>query len=518
VIASYTAGRLASSGLDAIEAHLDVCSPCARVVIEALAGDREVPAAPPRRGPHIFQPGQLIAGRYEIVNFLGAGGMGEVYEANDRELGDRLALKTVSAAVALDTRAVARFRAEAQLARRVTHRNVCRIFDIGVHMERGAQPDMDVATPFLTMELIRGRSLSDHIRDGQSFGLAEALGVIRQIAQGLEAAHEAGVLHRDLKSDNVLLVPSSSPETVRAVITDFGLAAAMTAETDSSTGTSATWYGTRPYLAPERLAGAPARVTSDIYALGVMMYEVATGRLAIARRVAAGVGDLSRAAPLRPIIDRCMATDPKARFASASELVAALAQTTGAATTAVAAPAGHTGPGLFGRAPRRVFWILSATVAAAFAAFPYVRSARSHSQTPRSSVVGGPSVREAAGPATPEGPGVAMRAPASAPERPQVRRTQHSVPARRRVPPVGDLLVAAEKQLRLGQIEAACVTGRDVAARAPERPEAWELLGRCYMRLGDPEQARACYRRYLELAPQGEDAVFVRAIIGDGSP
>jgi Flp pilus assembly protein TadD len=104
------------------------------------------------------------------------------------------------------------------------------------------------------------------------------------------------------------------------------------------------------------------------------------------------------------------------------------------------------------------------------------------------------------------------------PERAQVHRAPRDLPVRRRVSPADSLLAPAEKQLRLGETEQACLTGRQVAERTPKLPEVWEFLGRCYMRMGDPVQARSSYRRYLELAPQGENVLFIRAIVDDGAP
>ena len=281
VIASYVGGQPLEGSLDALETHLDACSACARVVIETLGAQRIGSSEPERARPRIFQAGQLIAGRYEVIAFLGAGGMGEVYEAQDRELGEQVALKTVGAAIARDPAAVARAKAEAQLARKVTHRNVCRVFDLGIDVDTGSGDGAPSSTPFLTMELIRGRALSDYIRTGEPFSSDDVIEIARAIARGLEAAHEAGVLHRDLKCDNVLLAPRS-PSGFRPVITDFGLAAAAT----STAALGRKWpsmtpplYGTRPYVAPERLAGAADTSATDIYSLGVVMFELATGAL-----------------------------------------------------------------------------------------------------------------------------------------------------------------------------------------------------------------------------------------------
>src|SRR5690348_12410338 len=165
----------------------------------------------------VFAPGQCLAGRFEILKGLGRGGMGEVYEAFDRVLGENIAIKTVRFDLCFEPEIVERFKREVQRSRHVTHPNVCRVYDLFNFTGADA---LDV--PFMTMELIEGTTLYD--RGSESNGLPEyeAMDIALQLCRGLHAAHEAGIIHRDFKSGNVLL--STQDDTTRAVITDFGLA------------------------------------------------------------------------------------------------------------------------------------------------------------------------------------------------------------------------------------------------------------------------------------------------------
>ena len=218
----------------------------------------------PRAKPVRFAQGDLIAGRYRIVRFIAQGGMGEVYEAEDVTLGERIALKTVSAERVGDARADEYFRRELLLARRVTHPNVCRLFDVGVHGE----------TRFLTMELLLGQTLAQRIKNGGRFLPDEALPIVRQMSAALGAAHAVGVVHRDFKSHNVII------DEKRAVVTDFGLARAMAGETKGhSLSDSGSLAGTPHYMAPEQVEGGTVGPPADIYALGVVMFEMMTGAL-----------------------------------------------------------------------------------------------------------------------------------------------------------------------------------------------------------------------------------------------
>lgn len=223
---------------------------------------------------------EVLAGRYRIVKFLAQGGMGEVYEAIDLELHDRIALKTINARSTSSGPAIERFKREIHLARKVTHPNVCRIFDLGQHQPRGTTKRGDPLPPvvFLTMELLEGETLSRRLRRNGRMTTDQAFPVARQIADALEAAHGAGIVHRDLKSENVFLVPRPG-ESTRVVVTDFGVARGTSDDQFSSLVTGAGIVGTPAYMAPEQVEGGEITPAADIYAFGVVLYEMVTGRL-----------------------------------------------------------------------------------------------------------------------------------------------------------------------------------------------------------------------------------------------
>ena len=221
-----------------------------------------------------FGAEELVADRWRIIRLIDRGGMGEVYEAEDLELGERVALKTVRPLLAGRLQAIERFKRETALARKVTHPNVCRIFDIGVHRRPGGADLF-----FLTMELLTGETLAQRLRRDGRLSETEALPLARQLGAALEAAHAAGVVHRDLKSSNVLLVQGESGP--RAVVTDFGLACSgplgegiETAESENTP-----LVGTPDYMAPEQVEGGPVTAAADLFALGVVLYEIVTGTL-----------------------------------------------------------------------------------------------------------------------------------------------------------------------------------------------------------------------------------------------
>jgi eukaryotic-like serine/threonine-protein kinase len=199
---------------------------------------------------------ELVAGRYRIVRWLGGGGMGRVYEALDTELDERVALKVLKAGLTED--ALERFRREVKLTRRIQHTNVARMFDIGEH--KGEK--------FLTMELVEGEPLTKQIGEPMAWTRLAAVG--KQICAGLAAAHATGVVHRDLKPDNVMIETG----TERVVITDFGIARGGDDPAVTQVGAI---VGTPRYMAPEQLAGREVDGRADLFSLGVMLFELATG-------------------------------------------------------------------------------------------------------------------------------------------------------------------------------------------------------------------------------------------------
>jgi serine/threonine protein kinase len=265
-----------------------------------------------------FLPGRLIAGRYRIIALLGKGGMGEVYRADDLTLGQGVALKFLPDQAASDEAMLERFRNEVRIARRVSHPNVCRVYDVG---------DVEGQT-FFTMEYVDGEDLASLLRRIGRLPPDKALEIARQLCAGLAAAHSKGVLHRDLKPANIMLDGRG-----QVVITDFGLAGVA----DDIRGAEVS-SGTPAYMAPEQIAGKEVSMRSDIYALGLVLYEVFTGKRAFAEKpVVGGRHALADRTPSRPssvvkdldpivekVILRCLETEPSGRPANALAVAAAL--------------------------------------------------------------------------------------------------------------------------------------------------------------------------------------------------
>ncbi|MDQ1471115.1 MAG: eukaryotic-like serine/threonine-protein kinase [Bryobacterales bacterium] len=243
-----------------------------------------------------FMPGELLADRFRLIRFINKGGMGEVYEAEDLELHERVALKTLRPDVHTTEGTLRRFKQEIQLSRKITHPNVCRVFDIAIHddLNRG----MRVRYLILVMELLDGENLSERLARKGPMGTQEALPIIEQIVHALGAAHEAGIIHRDFKSANVMLTRVPCSGEVRAVVTDFGLAQSVEGDDISLYG-STVQFGTPAYMAPEQLEGGKTTTAADIYALGVVMYEMVTGKQVFTgtNALAAGIKKLTQNAP-----------------------------------------------------------------------------------------------------------------------------------------------------------------------------------------------------------------------------
>jgi tetratricopeptide (TPR) repeat protein len=291
------------------------------------------------RGSPTLPPGAVLGGRFEIASFLGEGSMGEAYEAIDRELGDRVAVKVLRPEISRDEEALQRFKREVQLARRVTHPQVCRVFELFFAAAATARPgEAPGATrAFVTMELLRGETLAQRLERQGQLAPEEALPIAVQMAGALTAAHAAGVVHRDFKSANVMLVPApSSPAGQRAVITDFGLAYSGGEAQMTATGTL---IGSPAYMAPEQVLGREVTPAADVYALGVVLFEMLTGRLPFEADTAIGTA-LKRlhqpppalSAYLPQVDERwetairgCLALEPEDRFARPSMVADALA-------------------------------------------------------------------------------------------------------------------------------------------------------------------------------------------------
>jgi len=278
-----------------------------------------VATSPSAAGTSRFAPGSIIAGRYRLVALLGRGGMGEVYRAEDLTLDQPVALKFLPEGVGTDPDKLAQFHNELRTARQVSHKNVVRLYDLG---EAGGRR-------FLTMEYVDGEDLASLLRRIGRIPQDKAIELARQLCAGVAAAHERGVLHRDLKPANVMI---DGEGNVR--ITDFGIATSGMAGTEMS----GAFAGTPQYMAPEQLNGQPASVRTDLYAFGLVLFEIFTGRRAYDAKT---LGDLKQlhdtgsvttpssvVRDLDPAVERvilrCLDKDPQKRPGSALAVAAAL--------------------------------------------------------------------------------------------------------------------------------------------------------------------------------------------------
>ena len=301
-----------------------------------------------------FVPGAILLQRYRIVGLLGKGGMGEVYRADDLKLGQAVALKFLPDHLLSDGAALARFHREVRVARQVSHKNVCRVYDIGETDGRA----------FLSMEYIKGEELSSLLRRIGSLPIDKSIQLARQICAGLNAAHDVGVLHRDLKPANVMIDGDGN-----ARILDFGLAGLSEEFSEHELAA-----GTPGYMAPEQLEGREQTVKTDIYSLGLVLYELFTSKKAFEARTIGELIEMRRnnTTPtsltslvkdidplIERVIERCLQTDPSLRPSSALQVAAALP---GGDPIAAALAAGETpSPEMVAAAPKQ--GILSPVVA-----------------------------------------------------------------------------------------------------------------------------------------------------------
>jgi predicted Ser/Thr protein kinase len=265
-----------------------------------------------------FVPGTLLGGRYRIIALLGRGGMGEVYRATDLTLAQSVALKFLPEEAARDQRLLERFHGEVRVARQVSHPNVCRVYDIG-EVE---------GTPFISMEYVDGEDLASLLTRIGRLPADKAIETARKICAGLAAAHDRGIIHRDLKPHNIMLNKRGE-----VIIMDFGLAAIA-----DQLGAADIRSGTPAYMAPEQLKGAEVTARSDIYALGLVLYELFTGKRPFDAKTMKQMLELQEAAQLTSMtsiaadidpavekaIRRCLEPDPAKRPATALSVAAAL--------------------------------------------------------------------------------------------------------------------------------------------------------------------------------------------------
>lgn len=293
---------------------------------------RPTPGVKAGDGP--FQPGQQVGPRYTIIRILGTGGMGAVYQAFDHELGVAVAIKVIRPAAQSDATAAKeleqRFKRELVLARQVTHKYVVRIHDLG---------DID-GVKYLTMPFVEGETLAQMLKRVGSFPVTQVILWARQIAQGLAAAHDKGVIHRDLKPENIMIEKSSAADNRSggdALIMDFGIARSV--EHGATQTAAGAVIGTLEYMAPEQAQAGKVDQRADIYAFGLILYDMLVGRQRLASRdnpMAELLGRLTASPPsprsvkrgipeaLNDLVMKCLAVSPDARYATTADVARAL--------------------------------------------------------------------------------------------------------------------------------------------------------------------------------------------------
>ncbi|PYS34864.1 MAG: hypothetical protein DMG14_28465, partial [Acidobacteria bacterium] len=262
-------------------------------------------------------PGTILAGRYQIVDLLGVGGMGAVYKAFDRQLTRIVALKTILPEMASTPTALKRFKQEVLLAQSIVHKNVVRIFDIGE----------DGPTKFITMDFIDGVDLKSLISERGKLPPAEAAGILRRVCQGLEAAHAAGVVHRDLKPQNIMIDKEG-----HIVVMDFGIAHSGQSRGVTQTGS---FLGTPEYMSPEQAKTENVDARSDIFSVGLIFYELLTGKLPFQGKTvletmfkrtterAIPPAEIDKTVPkgANDIVNKCLQIEREQRYQSVTELL-----------------------------------------------------------------------------------------------------------------------------------------------------------------------------------------------------
>ncbi len=293
------------------------CSNCAT----PLPSPKEIPVTKTLETPtEALTRGSIIADRYEVIEELGKGGMGRVYRVEDKKIKEEVALKLIKPEIASDKKTIERFSNELKMARKIAHRNVCKMYDLGE--EKG--------THYITMEYVPGEDLKRLIRKVEQFGAGRSIAIAKQVCEGLSEAHRLGVVHRDLKPQNIMV-----DEDGNARIMDFGIARSVKGKGITGSGVM---VGTPEYMSPEQAEVKEVDQRSDIYSLGVILYEMVTGRVPFEGETPLGIAmkhkseipkdprELNSQLPedLGNVILTCLEKDKERRFQSAGELRSAL--------------------------------------------------------------------------------------------------------------------------------------------------------------------------------------------------
>jgi serine/threonine protein kinase len=514
--------------------------------------------------------GRLIGGKFRIESLLGAGGMGNVYRAEQLSLAKPVAVKILHHDLMADETVVKRFEREARSASRLDHPNLVRIIDFG--------RDTDTGVLFIAMELLSGRDLGQVIAQDGPMPLHRIVRIMSQVLAALEEAHAQGVVHRDLKPANIMLVDRRG-ELDLVKVCDFGIAKSNSLQTQSNSMLTVRGFvcGTPEYMAPEQARGETVDGRTDLYAAAVILYQLITGQVPFTASSPVGVlsQHLDRPAPTprskRPDIPRALdllilrglekepINRPQTAAAFRQELEAVCSISAHGRTEATTHTI-HATPQKRGGHLKRGGFLVGVLLGAGVAVFSYLQRApeppvaaapppvksvvltepradelppRAAEPAPTVAAVEEPRMERPAVAAAPSVKhhrvkAVAVRASvtegmqtvasAGSPTTTTTTATTTTSSAGEPSPSPGprgarEILGEAEKLLSQGEVASACARGEEARAVAPKMPAISRFLGKCYMRAGNVPKASERYKTYLELAPDAPDAAFIKSIV-----